>query len=54
MLELAIADKPLLRWMNASYSETRSSYTAQTLKAWREEIVGPEAPLAFAIGRTAA
>lgn len=23
MLELAIDDKPLLRWMNASYSETR-------------------------------
>ncbi len=23
MLELAIADKPLLRWVNASYSETR-------------------------------
>lgn len=23
MLELAIADKPLLRWMNASYSEMR-------------------------------
>ncbi len=50
MLELAIADKPLFTLDERELQRNAPSYTAQTLKAWREE-QGPEAPLAFIIGQ---
>ncbi len=50
MLELAIADKPLFTLDERELQRNAPSYTAQTLKAWREE--QGEAPLAFIIGGT--
>ncbi len=50
MLELAIADKPLFTLDERELQRNAPSYTAQTLKAWREE-QGPEAPLVFIIGQ---
>ncbi len=50
MLELAIADKPLFILDERELKHDTPSYTAQTLKAWREE-QGPDAPLAFIIGQ---
>ncbi|SUI16107.1 nicotinate-nucleotide adenylyltransferase [Salmonella enterica subsp. enterica serovar Enteritidis] len=50
MLELAIDDKPLFTLDERELQRNAPSYTAQTLKAWREE-QGPEAPLAFIIGQ---
>lgn len=37
MLELAIADKPLFTLDERELQRNAPSYTAQTLKAWREE-----------------
>ncbi|KYI75410.1 nicotinate-nucleotide adenylyltransferase, partial [Salmonella enterica subsp. enterica serovar Typhimurium] len=50
MLELAIADKQLITLDEREQQRNANTYTAQTLKAWREE-QGPEAPLAFIIGQ---
>ena len=50
MLELAIADKPLFILDERELKRDTASYTAQTLKEWREE-QGPQAPLAFIIGQ---
>lgn len=50
MLELAIADKPLFIPDERELKRDTASYTAQTLKEWREE-QGPLAPLAFIIGQ---
>lgn len=50
MLELAIADKPLFTLDERELLRDTPSYTAQTLKEWREE-QGPDAPLAFIIGQ---
>lgn len=51
MVELAIADKPLFSLDERELKRDTASYTAQTLKEWREE-QGPEVPLAFIIGQT--
>lgn len=50
MLELAIADKPLFLLDERELHRASPSYTAQTLKEWRQE-QGPERPLAFIIGQ---
>lgn len=50
MLELAIADKPLFTLDERELKRNAPSYTAQTLKEWRQE-QGPDVPLAFIIGR---
>ncbi|MTH44895.1 nicotinate-nucleotide adenylyltransferase [Intestinirhabdus alba] len=50
MLELAIADRPLFTLDERELRRDAPSYTASTLKAWREE-QGPDAPLAFIIGQ---
>lgn len=50
MVELAIADKPLFSLDERELKRDTASYTAQTLKEWREE-QGPEVPLAFIIGQ---
>lgn len=50
MLELAIADKPLFLLDERELRRATPSYTAQTLKEWRQE-QGPERPLAFIIGQ---
>ena len=50
MLELAIADKPLFTLDERELQRDTPSYTAQTLKEWREE-QGPDAPLGFIIGQ---
>lgn len=46
MLELAIADKPLFTLDERELKRNAPSYTAQTLKEWRQE-QGPDVPLAF-------
>ena len=46
MVELAIADKPLFSLDERELKRDTASYTAQTLKEWREE-QGPNVPLAF-------
>ncbi|MGP3593941.1 nicotinate-nucleotide adenylyltransferase [Vagococcus sp. WN89Y] len=50
MVELAIADKPLFTLDERELHRDTPSYTAQTLKEWREE-QGPQLPLAFIIGQ---
>ncbi len=50
MLELAIADKPLFTLDERELKRNAPSYTAQTLKEWRQE-QGPDVPLAFIIGQ---
>ena len=50
MVELAIADKPLFSLDERELRHASPSYTAQTLKAWREE-QGPTRSLAFIIGQ---
>lgn len=50
MVELAIADKPLFSLDERELKRDTASYTAQTLKEWREE-QGPDVPLAFIIGQ---
>ena len=50
MVELAIADKPLFALDERELKRESPSYTAQTLKAWREE-QGPLRSLAFIIGQ---
>lgn len=50
MVELAIADKPLFSLDERELKRDTASYTAQTLKEWREE-QGPNVPLAFIIGQ---
>jgi len=50
MVELAIADKPLFALDERELKRESPSYTAQTLKDWREE-QGPIRPLAFIIGQ---
>lgn len=50
MLELAIADKPLFILDERELQRNTPSWTAQTLKMWREE-QGPDVPLAFIIGQ---
>lgn len=50
MVELAIADKPLFSTDERELKRDTASYTAQTLKEWREE-QGPNVPLAFIIGQ---
>ncbi|WP_039054939.1 nicotinate-nucleotide adenylyltransferase [Enterobacter sp. Bisph1] len=49
MVELAIADKPLFTLDDRELLRDSPSYTAQTVRAWREE-QGPQRPLAFIIG----
>lgn len=46
MLELAIADKPLFTLDERELKRNAPSYTAQTLKEWRQE-QWPDVPLAF-------
>ncbi|WP_167353523.1 nicotinate-nucleotide adenylyltransferase [Kosakonia oryziphila] len=50
MLELAIADKPLFTLDERELRRDTPSYSALTLKEWREE-QGPQRPLAFIIGQ---
>jgi len=50
MVELAIADKPLFTLDERELRRDTPSWTAQTLKEWREE-QGPQLPLAFIIGQ---
>lgn len=50
MLELAIADKPLFILDDRELKRNTPSYSAQTLREWRQE-QGPEQPLAFIIGQ---
>lgn len=50
MLELAIADKPLFILDERELRRDTPSYSALTLKEWREE-QGPQRPLAFIIGQ---
>ena len=50
MLELAIADKPLFILDDRELRRDTPSYSAQTLREWRQE-QGPERPLAFIIGQ---
>lgn len=50
MLELAIADKPLFVLDELELLRDTPSYTAETLRQWRQEI-GPQQPLAFIIGQ---
>lgn len=50
MLELAIADKPLFILDERELKRDTPSYSAQTLREWREE-QGPNQPLAFIIGQ---
>ena len=50
MLELAIADKPLFILDDRELRRDTPSYSAQTLREWRQE-QGPGRPLAFIIGQ---
>jgi nicotinate-nucleotide adenylyltransferase len=50
MVELAIQDKPLFTLDERELKRASPSYTAQTLREWREE-QGPARPLAFIIGQ---
>ncbi|VYT75471.1 nicotinate-nucleotide adenylyltransferase [Metakosakonia massiliensis] len=50
MVELAISDKPLFTLDERELLRDTPSYTAQTLRTWREE-QGPTRPLAFIIGQ---
>ncbi len=50
MVTLAIQDKPLFTLDERELKRPSPSYTAQTLKEWREE-QGPMQPLAFIIGQ---
>ncbi|MGK9172261.1 nicotinate-nucleotide adenylyltransferase [Yokenella regensburgei] len=50
MVALAIHDKPLFTLDERELKRSSPSYTAQTLREWREE-KGPTRPLAFIIGQ---
>lgn len=50
MIELAIRDKPLFTLDERELKRDAPSYSAQTLREWREE-QGPVRPLAFIIGQ---
>ncbi len=50
MLALAIADRPLFILDERELQRDTPSYSAQTLKTWRQES-GPDRPLAFIIGQ---